>query len=281
MSPRRKTLDITVAVEVSEETYRAHSRLHAVRVFRSVNAKPPLPVIIFLHSGDFVSGDVVSAAEMAATLAVRLHALVATPAYTLAAEKPFPEAAEDAYAALRWARAHASREGADPHRIVIAGEEAGGNLAAVAALMAKDRGGPRLVAQVLISPMLDPALCARSRIDATENPTLHSVAQCMAAYRRYLPGTFDRLHPYAAPAQCSRLTGVAPALIITAEGDPLSAEAQNYGVLLIANGVTTEVVRVPHITAETHRGSDAATNAMVNFLGPRLKRLTRSSSITE
>jgi len=264
----------SVNMETCEETYPAHSRVQSVRLFRPLAVRSPLPVIVLLHGGDFVSGGIADAGTAAATLAVRLNALVATPGYTLAGEKPFPEAAEDAYAAIRWAHANASPHGADAQRMVILGEEAGGNLAAVAALMAKDRGGPRLAAQVLISPMLDPTLTTRSMLNAAPESGARSVAGCTAAYRRYLPSTSDRLHPYAAPAYCSRLAGVAPALIISVDGDPLRDEAENYGAALIASGVTTQVSRLARVTGETHRWSDAAWGAIVDFLGPRLEHAT-------
>jgi len=268
-------IESNVTVEVSEETYPAHSRMHPVRLFRPVKAGTALPAVVLLHGGDFVSGGIEDAGTVAAMLAARLNALVATPGYTLACEKPFPEAAEDAYAAIRWAHDSASLHGADAHRVVIVGEEAGGNLAAVAALMAKDRGGPRLAAQVLISPMLDPTLTTRSMLNAASESGVRSVTGCMAAYRRYLPSTSDRLHPYAAPAYCSRLAGVAPALIISAEGDPLRDEAENYGAALIASGVTTQVSRLAHITGGMHRWSEAAWGAIVDFLGPRLGHTAR------
>jgi acetyl esterase len=264
--------DTNVTVEAAEETYAAHSRAHPVRLYRPLKAGAPLPVIVLLHGGDFVSGAIEDASTVAATLAARLNALVATPGYTLAGEKPFPEAAEDAYAAIRWAHANASLHGADSHRIVILGEEAGGNLAAVAALMAKDRGGPRLAAQVLVSPMLDPTLTSRSMLDAAPESGVRSVARCAAAYRRYLPSTSDQLHPYAAPAHCSRLAGVAPALIISIEGDPLRDEAEIYGAALIASGVTTQVSRLARASGEMHRWREAAWGAIVDFLGPRLGR---------
>lgn len=267
--------DSNVAVQASEETYAAHSRMHPVHLFRPLKAGTALPVIVLLHGGDFVSGGIEDAGTVAATLAARLNALVATPAYTLAGEKPFPEAAEDAYAAIRWAHDNASLHGSDPHRVVILGEEAGGNLAAVAALMAKDRGGPRLAAQVLIYPMLDPTLTTRSMLNAAPESGMRSVTGCMAAYRRYLPSTSDRLHPYAAPAYCSRLAGVAPALIISAENDPLRDEAEIYGAALIAAGVTTQVSRLARATGEMPRWSKTAWGAIVDFLGPRLGHAAR------
>jgi acetyl esterase/lipase len=276
MAPARNPSEPSIAIEVREETYPAHSRMHAVRLFRPAKARVSLPVIVFLHGGDFVSGGIEDIGPAATTLAARLNAIVATPTYTLAGEKPFPEAAEDAYAAIRWAHANGSLHGADASRVAVVGEEAGGNLAAVAALMAKDRGGPRLAAQVLISPMLEPTLITRSMRDAASAVGARSAACRMAGYNRYLPAVFDQFHPYAAPAHCSRLAGVAPALIVSAEGDPMRDEADNYGAALIASGVTTQVSRMARDVRKLHRWSEAVWEAIVDFLAPRLVHACRS-----
>lgn len=276
MAPARNQSEPSIAVEVREETYPAHSRLHAVRLFRPAKARALLPVIVYLHGGEFVSGGIEDVGPAATTLAARLNAIVATPAYTLASEKPFPEAAEDAYAAIRWAHANASLRGTVSSRIAIVGEEAGGNLAAVAALMAKDRGGPRLAAQVLISPMLELTPVARSMRDAASALGAHSAACRITGHSRYLPAVFDRIHPYAAPAHCSRLAGVAPALIISAEGDPLCDEAEYYSAALIASGVTTQVSRMARNARQPNRWSDALRDAIVDFLRPRLQHAGRS-----
>ena len=213
--------------------------------------RPPpavaLPAVVILcHGGDFCTGGIAAALPVASALTCALNAVVMTPDYTLAGERPFPAAVEDAYAAAVWARVHAAQGRWNADCMVVIGEEAGGNLAAAVALMARDRGGPALRAQVLISPMLDPTLTSGSMRDA-DGAAAHSIDCCAAAYRRYLPAVADHLHPYAAPAHCSRLSGVAPALIVTAASDPLRDEAQAYATALAAAGVhaiSTRVTRV-------------------------------------
>lgn len=258
-------------VAASEATYPGHDGSQAVRIYRPTGFEPPSALVVLLHGGDFASGSIEDAAPLAAEFASRLGATVLTPAYTLAGEKPFPAAAEDAYAAIVWAHAQGEDQRWNARRIAVAGEEAGGNLAAVAALIARDRSGPALAAQVLVSPMLDATLNSPSMRNSGPSADAHSIACCMAAYRRYLPKASDQLHPYASPAHCSRLAGVAPALIITGAGDPLRDEAEAYGAALIATGVTTQVSRLDRIGADARRWSEEIWAAVVAFLGPRLQ----------
>jgi len=220
-------------------------------------------VIVLFHGGGFLAGGLDAAAPVAAEMADRLRLAVVTPAYTLASEHPFPAAAEDAYAALTWVSTHSRHERWDSRQMVVAGYEAGGNLAAVAAMMVRDRGGPALLAQVLMAPMLDPSLSARS---------MHCTSgiERGAAYRAYLPNAADRMHPYAAPAASSRLVGLPPTLILSAVDDPLRDEAEIYGAKLIAAGVTTHVSRLPRIAADAQHLTDVALDAIDAFLAPRL-----------
>lgn len=269
MSPRSQR--VAESITSMELTYPARSSDRPLRVYRPQLLRPRHPaVVVFLHGGAFVSGSLDDATPVAAEFARRLHVVVVAPDYTLASEKPFPEAVEDAYAAIVWTRDNAAWHGGDARRIAVAGEEAGGNLAAVSALMARDRGGPELAAQVLVSPMLDPTLTSRSMRDAGPAAGAHALDCFVAAYRRYLPRMSDHLHPYASPTHCSRLTGVAPALIISAQDDPLRDEAEAYGAALIATGVTTQVSRLKRIAAGARGWSEELWAAISAFLGPRL-----------
>jgi acetyl esterase/lipase len=192
---------------------------------------------------------------------------VAVPDYTRACESPFPAAAEDAYAAVIWTHAQARHGGWLPGHIVVAGEEAGGNLATVAALMCRDRGGPLPVAQVLVSPMLDPSLSSRG-LQCADSEALSQ--RCAEAYRRYLPRIADRLHPYAAPLQCQRLAGIAPALVLSAADDPLRDEASRYGAALIAAGVTAQVAHLASLRTADGGWAEETWAAIAAFLAPRL-----------
>ena len=203
-------------------------------------------LVVFFHSGGFVGGDLDEADEFLRHLACcSMQQLVLAACYTLATERPFPAAVEDAHAVLKWARKNKAKLGWTGKRLVVAGIEAGANLAAVSALMSRDRGGPVLDGQILIMPMLDPGLTTCSMREIGQAPQVAGVADtCAASYRDYLPNAADRIHPYASPLQSSRLKQLPPALILSAEDDPLRDEAEQYGAKLASCGVTTTVKRL-------------------------------------
>lgn len=204
-------------------------------------------LIVFFHGGGFVAGDLEEADEFLRHLVTCNpgHVILATN-YTLATVSPFPAAVEDAHAVLAWAKKNKAKLAWSGKQLLTAGIEAGANLAAVSALMARDRGGPALAGQILIMPMLDPGLSTCSMRELPNCPDKMKVANtCAAAYRGYLPNAADRAHPYASPLQSSRLKNLPPALILSAEDDPLRDEAEQYGAKLIACGVKTTVRRMP------------------------------------
>ncbi len=203
-------------------------------------------LVVFFHSGGFVSGDLDEADEFLRHLAsCSLQQLVLAACYTLAPQSPFPAAVEDAHAVLKWAKKNKAKLGWSGKRLVVAGIEAGANLAAVAALMSRDRGGPELAGQILIMPMLDPGLSTCSMREIPADTNVACVADtCAASYRGYLPNAADRMHPYASPLQSSRLKNLPPALILSAEDDPLRDEAEQYGAKLASCGVAATVKRM-------------------------------------
>ena len=232
----------------------------AVRDLQVVGAEGPLAarlykaavdgkrdvLIVFFHGGGFVDGDLEDADPFLRHLSVASgYPVVLSSTYTLATVKPFPAAAEDAHAVLTWAKKNKTKLGWTGKRMLVAGIEAGANLAAVCTLMARDRGAPRLAGQILLMPMLDPGL---STCSMREMPTCPDKAkvfdECAAAYRGYLPHAADRSHPYASPLQSSRLKNLPPALILSIEDDPLRDEAEAYGGKLIQSGVPTTVRRL-------------------------------------
>jgi acetyl esterase len=203
-------------------------------------------LVVFFHAGGFVGGDLDEADIFLRHMAsCSTRQLVLATSYTLAHQSPFPAAVEDAHAVLVWARKNKAKLGWTGKRLVVAGIEAGANLAAVSALMSRDRGGPEIAGQILVMPMLDPGL---STCSMREIPLLEGVAgiagACAASYRGYLPNASDRSHPYASPLQSSRLKNLPPALILSAEDDPLRDEAEQYGAKLAASGVTTTCKRL-------------------------------------
>jgi acetyl esterase len=232
-----------------------------MRLHRPATRRVAPPLALYFHAGRFLSSNADECETVARTLAARLEVAVLSPAYSLATAEPFPGATEDAYAALIWAQTNAAQGGWNARRMAVIGDEAGGNLAAAVAVMARDRDGPALTAQVLIAPMLDPSLSSCSMRAAGEMS-----ARCDEAYRRYLPQLADRLHPYAAPPLCTRLDGLPPALILSARDDALRDEAEGYGAKLIAAGVKVQVTRLG-----TRGWSEAAWREIAGFLDPLLK----------
>jgi acetyl esterase len=203
-------------------------------------------LVVFFHSGGFVGGDLDDADEFLRHLCCgAANQLVLASSYTLATTRQFPAAVEDAHAVISWAKKHKSKIGWNGKRLVVAGIEAGANLAAVCALMSRDRGGPQLAGQILIMPMLDPGLTTCSMREVKLDDAMAGVADtCAASYRGYLPNGADRTHPYASPLQSSRLKNLPPALILSAEDDPLRDEAEQYAAKLSAAGVSTTLKRL-------------------------------------
>ncbi|RJG11721.1 alpha/beta hydrolase [Massilia cavernae] len=203
-------------------------------------------LMVFFHGGGFVGGDLEEGDEFLRHLVeCAPDYVVLASTYTLAGERPFPAAVEDAHAVLMWAKKNKASIGWNGKSMVVAGIEAGANLAAVCALMARDRGAPPLAGQVLVMPMLDPGLTTCSMRDVPPGAETLEVAQsCAASYRGYLPNAADRTHPYASPLASSRLKNLPPALILSADDDPLRDEAEQYGAKLTSSGVATTMKRL-------------------------------------
>ena len=204
-------------------------------------------LVVFFHSGGFVGGGLDEADEFLRLMVsgAAKNQLVLASSYTLATQRPFPAAVEDAHAVLVWTRKNKAKLGWSGKRLVVAGIEAGANLAAVCALMSVDRSGPELAGQILVMPMLDPGLSTCSMREVKLDDGMAKVADtCAASYRGYLPNGADRTHPYASPLQSSRLKNLPPALILSAEDDPLRDEAEQYAAKLAAAGVGTTLKRL-------------------------------------
>jgi acetyl esterase/lipase len=212
----------------------------AVRVFGARSTATVVPLVLYFHGGLFNCGTVQDAEPLAHALSE--SAVIACVDYPLAPAVRFPDTVEITFEALQWASAHAAELGADAKRVFVAGDEAGGNLAAAATLIARDRNAradaPRpLAGQILLSPLLDPSQASASMRMAADCP-------CREAWGEYLPFVSDAMHPYAAPIHSRRLGGLPPALIITAEKCPLRDEAEEYAAKLIAAGVPVRVRRM-------------------------------------
>ncbi|CAN7582806.1 alpha/beta hydrolase [Phenylobacterium sp. LjRoot219] len=209
-----------------------------VRLYAPAEPAGPLPCHLYLHGGSFWLGTLDHFDPLCRGLAKAAGCIVAAVDYRLAPEHKFPTAPEDCYAALLWIVEHAAELGVDASRVSVGGVSAGGNLAAVVALMARDRGGPPLALQVLEVPVTDLTSDAPLRA-ADEGVVLPSDKPQVR--RRYLAdGVADALNPYASPIFAADLRNLPPALIMTAEYDPLCAEGAAYARRLVEAGVAVE-----------------------------------------
>ena len=212
-----------------------------VRVY-TPEGSGPFPVLVWFHGGGWVVGDLDNADGTARHLAVGANCVVVSVDYRLAPETKFPGPAEDCYAATRWAAEHASSLNVDARRIAVGGDSAGGNLATAVALMARDRGGPSLVYQLLVYPVTARDFDSGSYEQNSEGYGLGRDAMVWY-WDHYLQDNSDATNPYAAPLQATDLSGLPEALVITAEFDPLRDEGEAYAHRLEEAGVRTACTR--------------------------------------
>jgi acetyl esterase len=215
-------------------------RVYAPPVRAGGGRPAPLPAVLHFHGGGWVLGDHRSADWLCSGIAVRLGVVVVSVGYRLAPEHRAPAAPRDCFAATRRLAAQPGALGEgleiDPARIAVMGDSAGGNLAAVVALMARDAGGPVLAAQELIYPGTDATLASPSLYRLAGAPAL-TLADIRAYLRHYLGEDGDPRDPLVSPLLAASHAGLAPALIQTAEHDPLVDDGARYAAALGAAGV--------------------------------------------
>jgi acetyl esterase len=213
-----------------------------VRVY-SPSPATSLPALVFYHGGGWVIGDLYTHDAICRTLANAAGCVVASVDYRLAPEFKYPVAAEDSYAGLEWVANHAREIGVDSRRIAVGGDSAGGNLAAVVALMSRDRKGPAIAFQVLIYPVTEHGF---------DTPSYHANADGYMLTRagmrwfwdHYLARDADGGQAYASPLRAD-LRALPPALVLTAEYDPLRDEGEAFAEKLSAAGVPVTLTRYP------------------------------------
>ena len=211
-----------------------------VRIYRPDPDASALPALVYYHGGGHVIGNLDTHDAVARNLCNGAGCVVVSVDYRLAPEHKFPAAAQDAFAAVQWCAAHGAQFGIDPERMAVGGDSAGGNLAAVAALMARDAGGPATRLQVLVYPVTDYACDTASYRTYAEGYGMLE-AQSMRWFRdHYLRGEADRLDWRAAPLRAGDLSGLPPALVLTAQCDVLHDEGEAYAQRLRAAGVEVE-----------------------------------------
>lgn len=195
-----------------------------------------LPILVYFHGGSFTVGDLDTHDAPLRALANRAGCIVVAVAYRLAPENQFPAAPEDAYAATKWVVEHAAEIGGDATRVAVGGDSAGGNLAAVVTLMARDRNRPALVYQVLIYPNTDATMSTASWQELGNKGYILTTEGMASAFAQYLPGSVDKKNSYVSPLWAN-LNSLPPALIIIGECDPLRDEDEAYAERLKQAGV--------------------------------------------
>jgi acetyl esterase len=211
-----------------------------VRVY-TPEGSPPFPIVVFFHGGGWVVGTLDTYDPLCRALAAATPAVVVSVDYRLAPEHRWPAAVEDAYAATEWASRNAAALGGVQHRLAVAGDSAGGNLAAVVALGARDRGGPAIAFQLLVYPVLDAAGDTASWREYADG--YHLTADGMRWYWDHYLGGAGGAAPDASPLRAAFVGGLPPALVIGAEYDILRDEGEAYAARLAEAGVDASASR--------------------------------------
>jgi acetyl esterase len=234
--------DVEPVGAVHDRSIRGADGAIAVRIYQPHGAGDiPLPVVLFYHGGGFVLCGLDSHDAVCRAICNASGCVVVAVDYRLAPEYPFPSGVEDCYAALAWVVEHASEVGGDPDRIAVVGDSAGGNLAAAVALLARDRNGPRVCQQVLVYPMLDPRADTPSHLEV--GPGFYLLSEEVQWFWAQYLTKDDWQNPYASPTSAPDLTRLPPALVVTAENDPLRDEGERYAAALSAAGVDVTLHR--------------------------------------
>src|SRR5215471_678760 len=221
-----------------------------VRFYRAANAasERALPALVYFHGGGWVIGDLDTHDALCRHLANAAGCIVVSVDYRLAPEHKFPAAVEDCFFATSWVAEQAEALGIDRDRVAVGGDSAGGNLAAVVSLLARDRGAPRLCFQALLYPAVDCSMTHPSHERFAEGYLLTRPAMRWF-YGHYLRGSADVENWRASPLRAADLSGVAPAFILTAGNDVLSDEGEAYARRLQQHGVP---VQLRHFADQIH-----------------------------
>ena len=229
-----------VAVPTEDRTVRGPGGGIPVRVYRPA-ADGALPVVVYFHGGGWVIGDIASHDTVCHRLAAGVPAVVVSVDYRLAPEHRYPAAVEDCEAVTGWVALHAPELGGDPARLAVAGDSAGGNLATVVARRARDAGGPAIAFQLLIYPATDATRSLPSHVENGRGYLLE--ADTMAWFCDHYLGGGDPRPPDVSPLFAPDLAGLPPALVVTAEFDPLRDEGEAYAERLRQSGVAVTTSR--------------------------------------
>jgi acetyl esterase len=235
-------------VSVTQQSIDAPLTSIPIRIYAPEGAKADRPVIVYLHGGGWTMGTLGLGDWLCSSVSHLVDAIVVSVGYRLAPVHRFPTAVEDSYAALAWVASNVASIGSTTSRFAVMGDSAGGNLAAAVCLAARDREGPAIRHQALLYPATDLTLSAPSIERNARGPIL--TRRSMIAFRdHYLGAEGDATHPLASPLLANDLSNLPPALVQTADHDPLRDDGRRYAERLSAAGVRvrlTEYAKSPH-----------------------------------
>lgn len=273
----RMTTDFSQLAGAPEEVAKINNRTIPgpageipVRIY-TPEGEGPFPALVYYHGGGWVIGDLETVDVPCRMLANRANCVVVSVDYRLAPEHKFPAAADDSYAAAKWVVENAASIEVDADRVAIGGDSAGGNLAAVVALMARDKGEISLAYQMLIYPVTNHSYATESYTENADGYLLTKDSMVWF-WDHYLRNEDDGKNPYASPLQAKDLSGLPPALVLTGEFDPLRDEGEAYAQRLKEAGVEVEAARydgmihgffwMPGVLEQGRKSIEQAANAL-------------------
>jgi acetyl esterase len=273
----RMTTDFSQLAGTPEEVAKIENRTFPgpageipVRIY-TPEGEGPFPALVYYHGGGWVIGDLETVDVPSRMLANRANCVVVSVDYRLAPEHKFPAAADDSYAAAKWVVENAASIAVDADRVAIGGDSAGGNLAAVVALMARDKGEISLAYQMLIYPVTNHSYATESYTENADGYLLTKDSMVWF-WDHYLRNEEDGKNPYASPLQAEDLSGLPPALVLTGEFDPLRDEGEAYAQRLKEAGVEVEAARydgmihgffwMPGVLEQGRKSIEQAANAL-------------------
>lgn len=266
--------DTPIVGSVLDQTIQCKDRTMPIRIY-SPNTEDLLPIIVLIHGGAWVGGNLETHDNMARYLCNKTQALVVSVGYVNAPEGKFPIPLEQSYDAMKWILEHAREHHADTTKLAIVGDSAGGNMAAALCLMVRDRSGPKIDLQVLINPALD--LSCNGTI-AFQGDDL-DVMRWQAV--QYVTHATEANHPYVSPILAKDLSNLPKALVILAEKDPLYEVGLKYAERLQSFGVPTSVYcqkGIGHLAGDGARASVAAQESL-NAAAEAMKEVFYTSNI--
>jgi acetyl esterase len=213
------------------------------------NTDKNLPVLVYFHGGGWVIASLDVYESSCRALCNAAEAIVVSVNYRQSPEAKFPAAINDAYDSTQWIIQNAAQIGGDPNRVAIAGESAGGNLATVTCLQARDKGGRMPIAQLLVYPVTDTSMSQASYAENQDTIPLHT-SMMPWFWNYYLENESDKTNKYVAPLHADNLSGMPPTILITAEFDPLRDEGEQYAQKLADAGVSVKFQRFDGVVHE-------------------------------